>query len=415
MEKHNVAVLWQLATQLGLNMGEKYPYKKPRLADSNNDLSKRWFVVFYVWSVQKKKLVRKRIEATGETLTERRQRAKEIIAYLNEILQDGAHTDSVIENVSKTPQPKKETKTWPTVEAAIEAGLKILSAPLEERSQETYRSNANAFLYFAQSIGIEKKKITEVTRDTALAFSDYLIAEKKLARKTHNKYTSFMHTLYCTLVDRGLAPTNPFTKIPKFKTGSKQHVPFLPDQVAEFLRYFQNNPNPQLWLFINFLYYTFSRPHQEVRLLRIKDIDEKTILIKPEDAKNDRVLHKRIPPPLETLLETMGIRKYPSHYYVFSVHGTPGPAPVGDNYFYAQHRKVLQALGFPSGYDLYGWKHTGVIAFYLATRDIKRTQEQCGHKSLAQTDEYLRDLGLYAQFNHFDDFPAMKIEIGNNL
>lgn len=408
MKESNVAVLWQYAKQYGITMGDKYPYKKPRLADSGEDLSKRWFVTYYIWSEKKKALTRKRVEVTGSTLAERRHNAKEIIHQLNEILKAGAKVDPV-PVVPPLPAPKVEKTVLLTIEAAIEKGLSIISAPLELRSQETYRSNANAFIYFARHTGIIHKRINFVTRETAFQFSDYLIAEKKLSKKTHNKYTSFMHTLFVTLVDRGYAKSNPFEKVPKFKTGSKQHIPFLPDQIKTIIHYLKNNPDPQLWLFVNFIYYTFSRPHQEIRLLRIKDIKEKTIVIKPEDAKNDRILHKRIPAPLEALLQSEKIRSYPSHYFLFSKNGKPGPTAMGESFFYKRHRKILNALEFPDGYDLYGWKHTGVISFYLATRDIKRTQQQCGHSSISQTDEYLRDLGLYAEFENYDDFPPLEI------
>ncbi len=410
MKETNVSVLRHYVEKYGIEMGENYPFKLARLADSQDDLSRRWFVSYYIWSQEKKKLIKKRIEITGDTLTERRAKAKEIIAQINHLLKNGAYTDPVsVEQVIKEAKTTADKVELLTVEAAVEKGLAIICAPLEVRSAETYRSNANAFLYFAEKIGITEKKLTVITRDIAFQFSDYLIVDKKLSKKTHNKYTSFMHTLFVTLINRGYAKHNPFEKIPKFKTSSKQHIPFLADQIKEVVDYLKNNPNPQLWLFINFIYYTFSRPHQEIRLLRIKDIKEKTIVIKPEDSKNDDILHKRIPPPLEALLQAENIRSYPSHYYVFSRNGKPGPTPMGDNYFYMQHRKILTALKFPEGYDLYGWKHTGVISFYLATRDIKRTQEQCGHKSLAQTDEYLRDLGLYAAFENYDDFPPLSV------
>ncbi len=58
-------------------------------------------------------------------------------------------------------------------------------------------------------------------------------------------------------------------------------------------------------------------------------------------------------------------------------------------------------------YDLYGWKHTGVIALYQATKDVKLIQRQCRHSSLDQTDKYLRDLGLFLNDEQLSDFPAL--------
>ncbi|MBD2704777.1 hypothetical protein IC229_29355 [Spirosoma sp. BT702] len=68
---------------------------------------------------------------------------------------------------------------------------------------------------------------------------------------------------------------------------------------------------------------------------------------------------------------------------------------------------MLDYLGFPPGYDLYGWKHTGVIALYMATKDMKLIQQQCGHSTITQTDEYLRDLGLFLDYDILDTFPPL--------
>jgi integrase len=173
--------------------------------------------------------------------------------------------------------------------------------------------------------------------------------------------------------------------------------------------YFQDNPDPQFWLFLNCIYYLFARPHEELRLVKIRHLFDKTLLINPDDAKDSENNHKIIPAPLEVMLQTLNIRTYPSHYYLFSKLGVPGPEPVGESYFYDRHRKMLQYLGFPRGYDLYGWKHTGVIALYLTTKDMKLIQQQCGHASIMQTDEYLRDLGMFLNTNSSTHFRLLDL------
>ncbi len=59
-----------------------------------------------------------------------------------------------------------------------------------------------------------------------------------------------------------------------------------------------------------------------------------------------------------------------------------------------RHRKLLQKLGYGPEYTLYGWKHSGVIAAYLAGLDVLAIQQMCGHSSVDMTYTYLRNIGL---------------------
>ncbi|WP_234733929.1 hypothetical protein [Tellurirhabdus bombi] len=68
-------------------------FREFRLADSGGDLTKRWFVVGYVWSEEKEKLIRKRIEVTGSTVKARLSAAKKLCEELNTQLRSGAVVD----------------------------------------------------------------------------------------------------------------------------------------------------------------------------------------------------------------------------------------------------------------------------------------------------------------------------------
>lgn len=81
---------------------EMYPFKKARLNDCDGDLSGRWYIEFYAWDVQKKKLVRKRFYGVNNIASgqERRIYANRIIQQLNTLLKEGYHFD-----VNKVPPP----------------------------------------------------------------------------------------------------------------------------------------------------------------------------------------------------------------------------------------------------------------------------------------------------------------------
>jgi len=60
-----------------------------------------------------------------------------------------------------------------------------------------------------------------------------------------------------------------------------------------------------------------------------------------------------------------------------------------------RHRDILISLGLDADHTLYSWKHTGVVQAYKNGVNIKSLQLQCRHYSIAQTDEYLKTLGIF--------------------
>jgi integrase len=64
-------------------------------------------------------------------------------------------------------------------------------------------------------------------------------------------------------------------------------------------------------------------------------------------------------------------------------------------------------MGLPDdgAYDMYSWKHTGVISLWNATQNIRLIQQHCRHSTAAQTEDYLRDLGIIVRHTQIQDFP----------
>jgi integrase len=241
----------------------------------------------------------------------------------------------------------------------------------------------------------------------AFTFMDYILTDLKLANKSYNKHLGVFETLYNFYIDRKQISENPFVKVKTLPERPGKHNAFSPAQIKRIREACVLTEDHQLWLFLNFIHYTMARPGSELRLLKVGDILEKTIRIIPENAKTTSG-HVLIPPPLEQLIVDYKLRDYPPGDYVFTIAGVPGPKPTYEKYFYNQHRRILTLLKLnDKPYDLYGWKHTGVIALYKATKDVKLIQRQCRHKSLDQTDKYLRDLGLFLDEDQFGSLTSL--------
>ena len=132
----------------------------------------------------------------------------------------------------------------------------------------------------------------------------------------------------------------------------------------------------------------------KLRLLRIGDLKAEIIRVPGGTAKNSRAEHVAIPRKLEELITRHNLRSYPADWYVFTQHERPGSVPVGKNWFARRHRALLAGLGLTSwNFTVYGYKHTGTINLYLATKDIELVRRHCRHAHAGITATYLRGIG----------------------
>lgn len=375
-----------------------YPHKLPRLVESEQG----WYVVYYVWNVDTERLERKRVSIIGNTDEQRRRDAREVIKEISTRLKNGAYTSK--KEVAPTPTAASVLTRQISFEAARTYYLQS-RRDISDDTKEQYEDYLNHLKTFLSARRSDQALLRSLNAALVMEFFDGL----EVAPKTFNNIHGFLRTFFQFFVDREILDKNPTALIPKAKVvESDDHKPFTIEQARELKNLILDNGDRQLWLFCQFIYFTFIRPGRELRLLKVGDVHETRIRLTSKRSKNSRTRHMIIPPGLEHLLTQHGIRSYPSHYYLFSVAGVPGPEPVGQNYFYKRHRKHLETLGlFGQDYDLYSWKPTGVIALYNATKDIKLLQQQCGHSTIEQTDRYLRKLGLVLDVRQMADFPTI--------
>lgn len=155
--------------------------------------------------------------------------------------------------------------------------------------------------------------------------------------------------------------------------------------------------DPELFLFVKFVYYCFIRP-KELRQLKADNLllDSNQIFIPGEVSKNKKSEYVAIPEAFRNDLEYF--RNWPPGQVLF---------PVAENNMYNRHRKILKANGFGKGYCLYSWKHTGAIQAVKSGIGVKELQIQLRHHSLDQVNEYLRQMGVWDLKNLQANFPAI--------
>ncbi|RNI27680.1 site-specific integrase [Rufibacter immobilis] len=399
----------------------KFPYRLCVVKTSNNDLSKRWYVEFYVWDENKGKLVRKQDFSLNsyKTVADRLRRGQEIKREIDAALKAG----KIIKKVDAAPAPAPvavspapgapEITVDSTLKEAISFAVKIKTGSLSDRSGSTYRSIKNILFSWIEEAALEDLRLGDVTPGIMSRFFDYLKLERKVDNITHNNYLLYSRAIFNLLVRREIIEKSPCSSIKNLPEQEKSHVPFLDEQRLQVKEYLELH-DPQLLLFCTFMYYTFVR-RSELRFLQVKNIQKKKIHIpgyiyvngkKTRVSKNGKAETVVIPDGLENVINELNLRNYPADYFIFGQKGQPGPKHLGLSYFSNKHILCLRELGLNDGQTLYSWKHTGVVKLYMAIKDIRKIQQQCRHSSIAMTEKYLRGLGLFDNEEVQALFPA---------
>lgn len=393
------------------NIG-KFPYRPAKLNDRNGDISKRWYVAFYVWDIAKEKLVRRQDFSINKfkTLKTRREAAKELIRELNDALKEGLVVDS-------TPLPKQNPNNSEMLTSktsfskAFERILDIKKATTKPRTAHTYESYAAILREWMRESGLERRPIDSIKETEVYQLADFLTLrvkrERKISNRTINNYFEFLVSIFNQLVKRKLIPDNPFHAWDKLPTDVGRNLAYNHAQKVQLLKTFENPKYIALRRFVMCIYYLLGRPNA-IRLAKVKDIGDGEWFFPREHSKNGKDHYAIIPAQLQEELKKMELEAYPADFYLIGRNGKPSKIPVSVSYFSNMHRTIIKKLGYSDDYTLYSWKHTGVVDAFKSGIDIRRLQLQIGHSELGTTATYLKSLGLLTDrglINRFPDLP----------
>lgn len=379
-------------------------YIPARLVDYGGDLSKRWYIVFYIWNTDIDELVRKRFSRQindYDSIRQRRQIATEYIEEINQLLKEGY-------TLGAPRHPEEVNIKSLTIGEAIQFIIDRKKLTLSENSMKHYHALHTRMCEYLKLRGLQKIKIKKLSTNLVYGFLDYLKEQRGSGNRNYNNHLRVLKTIVNELMrrDKKLFNENPCADIPELPVTSKKHAAYSPEQMALIKNEMLRQNDPQLLLFIQFIYFTLARPN-EVQHMRVEQIlmDEDKIYIPAGDSKNRQGDYVDIFAPLKQIIIESRILNYPGDYYIFSRDGKPGTWKTWKGYFRRRHNKVLKALKLNESkrrYDIYSYKHTGAINLYLSGLEIIDIQTQCRHKTLNQTMEYLRDLDMFRKKDHLD-------------
>lgn len=395
------------------NTVPNYPYKPARLVHYNYNMAKRWYVNFWAWDVSKEKLVRSRLFEPLNRIkskSERRVTGEQMVRIINGQLRAG----------KVLGKDKVKATTLKIHNLSL---LQAIEAVAEQKKLNGYRKNYyRTFnrLHTTLAGWLQYKKhpdfpLKSFDQNDADEFKNYLKEQKQLANKSINNMFGALGTAFKYIEKKGgiVWRHYPLNNIDRLPVVVKKHAAYSDEQIKAILQTIDNRIErvqvnrrsgyAQLKLFIRFIYYTLARPN-EIMNLKVAhlQLQEGRIYIPGEISKNKIDDYVPLPAALIQQVEESDILKFDPADFIFSRNGRPGKEKLHENFFWDKHHRILKLTGLLElnpNFSLYSYKHSGAISLYKATRDIKIVQQQCRHRSSAETDLYLRDLGMNVAYN----------------
>lgn len=341
----------------------------PTLHHYNEDLSKQWFIHYY--------------DEKGKRI-----RIYKGINHLPTVKQRHEAAKKLIKDISL----KRKNLSHQKIKATILKAFENRKPTWRKRTIQCKKSKISIFLKWMET--------KDWTNESILDFFQHL---------TDTHYNPSTYNDYILNVRDVLRWINAEELLEGVERRKKHPVPatyFTKSQI-DFLANALKNKDPELWFFVQFVYYCFLRPRAELRMLKVGDIilEEQKIVVHPDIAKNKKLQYIAIPDAFYPTVEQKIKGRNPNEY-IFQ--GKGHMKPIGQSTLSARHRQILIELGFDTKrYKLYSWKHTGAVMAVKAGVHVKQLQIQLRHHSLDQVDEYLRQLGVSDLGDLRANFPSI--------
>lgn len=391
-------------------MTASLPYKKCRLIipPAKAD-DQRWYIIYYVWSADKNKLVRIRDRTVNsiDNTADRKRYAKLRMRQIDELLISGHHINSVKQAEIKAKK-EADNLTYITVADAIEVVMQVKSAD-KIKSLKNYTIAARIFTEWLKQQKYHHTPAKLFTKKHAEEFMMHVSLQRDLSGRAYNNYLAMLKHLFKVMLDKELIETNPFIGIPEQKAGTGRNLAFTVDEQKSIIDYMRNR-YPEMLRFCQVMYYTLMRTKEITHMQAswIGMYHPHQIYLPASLSKNGRERHITIPPQLEKIIDEAGWRNLPKDTYIFSSGFRTGKKLMQSKKLASRFRlAVLNKLGFSKDYTMYSWKHTGVVSLYRNNVTRASIRMQAGFLDDKSFEAYLKSLGLFENEQIMSQYPSL--------
>lgn len=375
-----------------------------------------WYIYFHAWHPDKNKLMPKKVYRGFSKLTTDKQRnahAKKLRNEFEEKLKSGwtpfGKQDTVIyfdaveyaESACITGRKKKSIKN---TRYHISKYLLERKVELKKKSYQSYTSKLRKFNLWLEAKGYGNYDVSIITNEIILEFFTFLTTEYNLEKdqkkkkinldkRTIEKYEQNINSFFKWLRKKKLILHSPVYDIPKPKKEKDCAARPIPRNDLKVLLTYMQEHDKQLFLACMFQYYCFVRPGQELRKLKIKDINfySGKVRVNNIDAKNSEAEIVVMPDQLlELCTNVFQLQMFNPEFYVFGNKRVPGEMHYGENTLRVRFNIIRDRLGLPNIYKYYSMKHSGAGILHESGATMVELMDQLRHKEMSTTYYYIK-------------------------
>lgn len=362
--------------------------------------SSDWYIYFAVRDHQTDKMVPIKIYRgfkKCKTVAEKRAWGRKLAAEYDQKLRAGwsplYDTDKVI--YSDQVEYKLLSAKYSRLKSTVRNTRYYLSEYLawklqsmKQKTQSTYTSKVRIFCNWIEANGYRDYDVSAIDHKIV---SEFFTTINYLDRITVKKYLQIIRDYFKWMKGKDRIQVNPVFDIqlpPKTKDEAAR--PLGTDDLKMLLETIERC-DPQLYLACMMQYYLAIRPGNELRGLRVMDIDlfNKTVVITDQTAKVRRSTID-LPDAMADIIRKQNVMNYDRNFYVFGRNKCPGAEMMGLNTLRNRFNKFRDNLNLPHIYKFYSMKHTGGGRLLEEGFTIEEIRNHMRHKNIESTDHYVK-------------------------
>lgn len=358
-------------------------YSLPRLHEG-----KKWFVDFLCYDPVEGRMRRKKYHLDGiASVRDRRRRARELIVQISDRLAHGWNVWA-----EQATESRHYTLYAECLEYYVRYQEKLVrSGVLKQNSWNRQLSYLKVWGEWLERYRVRPVMyVYQLTVDVFVDFLDYVLLDRDVSALTRNNYRVWLSTFCAWLVQKGFMAENPVEGIKALPEEPKKRDALSREDLG-VLRDYLRERHPHYLLACMLEYYTFIRP-EELTYLRIGDfrVREMKVVLRGEHTKNRRDAAVAVNADVFRLMDALGVFAHASGEYLFGSRDfRPGPERIEGRSFRDEWLKVRRALRWPSSYQFYSLKDTGIRDLANA-EGIVVARDQARHSDVATTNKYLK-------------------------
>ena len=378
----------------GASISDIMTYTLPKLHTGKN-----WYIDFKAYDPLEQSMKRKKYMLDGiDKVSERKKRATEVITNLTNRLRTGWNP------WADTSNSRQYTPFIDIIKLYYKYLEKLCSTKaIKENTLLDYKKRTKILAEYNEKRIPTIIYIYQFDQTFVSDFLDYILIDRDASARTRNNYRIWLSSFCSWLTEKQYIDHNPVEKIKSLTADSKKRDALSAKDLNKLNKYLKGQ-NPYFLLLCQLEYYTFIRP-DELTNIKLKDISlkEQKVFVNSAISKNRKDGMVGLNDELIKSMIDLNIFNYHDDCYLFGPKFKPSDQKASTKIYRSYFNKVRAELKFPSTYQFYSLKDSGIRDLANA-EGIVIARDQARHADVSTTNKYLKGehMTVHEETKHFE-------------